>query len=282
MSKLSSNAILCNLSMRQARFNKLDKGVTDETLAAKGAKAGAARVYKSLVSKAALKPIQQAMNAAKTYHNKVTLPYHNKGARLLPTTLYFEYSEKMSGFKNDVTMAVNKFIEDYEEHVHQARQSLGDMFDKSDFPDISRVQDKFMIDIQMYPVPEASTLGNLAFSSADRAELEKNVQNTLQNKTDDAIKDIYRRVYTAVNNIAVKLKKEDSVFHGSLVGNLEDIVLLLPALNVTDDMKLNSIYEDIKLHLSELDVKELREDMAVRKDTAEEAKKIADSMAAYF
>ena len=163
MSKLNEKAILVHLICHSMNFSKKDKEVTEETTINKKASANAARVYKSLISKTALKPIQKAINAAKTYHDKVTLPYYDRGARLLPSSMYFEYCQKIRGLQNDIKVAVDTFVNKYDEHVHNAQKELGDMFDWNDYPDISQVKNKFGIDLQMFPVPDSSVISQLAF-----------------------------------------------------------------------------------------------------------------------
>ncbi len=279
---LNANAILVNCIMHQMNFSKLDKKVSQETANTKGAKQNATRVYKSLIASTALKPIKDAMRDAYKYHTSMTLPFYDKGARLLPSTEYFDYCSKMGGFKNDVIEAVDVFIEEYQLHIYNAMQDLGDMFNESDFPDVSVIRRKFGIEIEMLPVPETSSLSQLAFSDKDQKALEDSVEDAMNKKIEAAMADVWKRAYTAVKAMADRLKKEDSKFHNSLVQNLKDIVDLMPALNITNDRELAAAYRSIKENLYDVDAGILRKDKVVRKEVAEEAAVIAEVMSTYF
>ncbi len=282
MSKLNEKALLVDLTCHQMNFRKLDKEVTEETIEYKKASKDTAKVYKALISKKSLKPIQKAMSAAKTYHNKYTLPYFDKGARLLPTESYFEYCKQMSVLQNDIEIAVNDFIAEYDRHVLHAKERLGGLFNWSDYPDVSQIKKRFSIDITMFPIPDTSALAQLAFSNEDEQELKIQVQNSLQKQSDKAMKDLWGRLHTAVSNMASKLKNEESIFRDSLVNNVLDIVDMLPALNVTGDEDLNQMRREVEKELCGIDAGTLREDMEVRADTADTAAKIAEAMSNYF
>jgi predicted DNA-binding transcriptional regulator YafY len=74
----------------------------------------------------------------------------------------------------------------------------------------------------------------------------------------------------------------DGVFRDSTVRNLEEIVDLLPGLNLLDDPDLEAMRLDVKARLAGYDPKDLRKDTAVRAEAAREANEIMERMAGFM
>jgi hypothetical protein len=72
------------------------------------------------------------------------------------------------------------------------------------------------------------------------------------------------------------------VFRDSLVGNIEQLVDMLPGLNVLNDPDLDAIGKEVKARLLGYDLKDLRKKPAVRSAAAREAQEIMDKMAGFM
>lgn len=280
---LNSSCMLVQLNTKFKGFNIKDKVVTQETTTRKNAQVGAARVHKSLISGDILKPIKKAIDQAKIYHDSMTLPYIDRGPRLLPAIKFFEYTQKMREFNNEITIAVNNFLDGYDKYVETSRQALGDMWNDSEYPHVSQLKDKFGIGFTFYPLPETSALNNLAGLTEDElAELKEQANSNAEQKLKEAMKDLWERVHTSVEKFASALKRDKGRLHESLVDNMISLCDLLPALNITNDSNLKQMGEDIRKKLCQSSMDIYRNDDDLKKETAYEAAKIADAMESYF
>ena len=102
---LTQRAMVLNLRIGYWQGNRLDKAASAEVIAAKGAKADAARVNKSLIPKEALAPIKATMNAIRAHFYEKTMPWRDNGDRLITRLLYLdfvpEHEKLVSAFRED-------------------------------------------------------------------------------------------------------------------------------------------------------------------------------------
>jgi hypothetical protein len=87
--------------------------------------------------------------------------------------------------------------------------------------------------------------------------------------------------YAEVRDEDGKIKKVNP-FRDSAVNNIQELVDLLPALNVTGDTSLTKVTNDIKERLLAGSPQELREDPMLRKTVAKDARKILEDMEGYI
>jgi len=120
-----------------------------------------------------------------------------------------------------------------------------------------------------------------------RADIERDVAEAANH----AMRDVYRRITDATQRMVDKLQnykpafrqgdKSEGVFRDSLVENIRDLVNVLPALNITGDNGLYVLGKRMEA-LTRYDADELRRNSQLRRDVAEEAKAINDSISDFF
>lgn len=277
---LNTQLMIVNLTIRKWAGTKLDKTVSSETNMKYNVKNKAARVYKNLLPKSALEKTRKAYNAVYTYHYANTLPWGDAGRRVLPAKHYFKYSEKMRELINVADREVNEFLRNYASAVAKAQTVLNDMFDPADYPEPAEIASHFGIKIDLEPLPDAGDFRvDLVQEEVDKIrEQIAEQQNEMANQ---AMRDLWNRTYKVVQNMAERLGNEKNVFRNSLVGNVVDIVSLLPKMNVTGDKELTKLCHEMEEKLVKYDAVELRNDNIARKETAQAANDILDMMSGF-
>ena len=87
------------------------------------------------------------MSEARTRHYANSLPWDDKGSRLLTVANYEHYTGLMDGLRERLVRQRARFIEDYDDYVDQARLDLGKLFRIEDYPSKEALQDKFSIQL---------------------------------------------------------------------------------------------------------------------------------------
>lgn len=282
MSVLSEKAMLSHVRVSAWTARRIDRKVTEEVNESHGAANDAGRYNKLLVNKEALAPIQSAISAARTFHYSRTLPWQDDGARLLPAAAYLDYMARLRAIRADFDSAVDDFINDYEKHVEDAKQRLGNLFKPEDYPGAAEIRRRFGFDTIINPVPSGEDF-RVAVGDAQaeiiRAEIEERAQAQLQ----EAIRDVYRRISDVCERMVEKLRnytpgndnrKAEGVFRDSLVENVRDLAQVLPMLNITGDAKLSAIADRMRKELARHDADTLREDDTLRNEVANAAASI--------
>lgn len=276
---ITEKAMLASLQISQWSARKHDKRVSAEVNEKYNGK-DAGRFNKVLATKDSLKEIQVAVGAARTFHLEQTLPWGERGERLLPSKNYHAYSRKMRGCKQAFDNAVEAFVADYHQVIFEARQSLGGLFCREDYPDASEIRGKFDFQTIISPVPVAEDF-RVSLANEEIRSIQQDIERRVQQAHVAATRDLWQRLYQVVQHMVQRLSDPEAIFRDSLVGNIVKMTELLPRLNMDDDPQLEAMRRTIEQRLCGYSPAELRSDKQVRSTAADEARSVLDAMAGY-
>ena len=286
---LNDDAMLVNLRIAAWSGRLYDRQASDHVAASHDASFSAGRYNKRLLPKAAFAALTAVMSRARTIHYENTLPWDDQGSRLLTVANYEHYTELMDIMQEKVVRERSRFIQDYDDHVEQARADLGKLFRIEEYPSRESLQDKFGIRYRITPVPAADHfMAKLASDDTDkvRRDIERHVGEQLH----DAVGDLYRRLGEAVERVSERLgedgKGKPKIFRDSMIGNIRDLVDIVPRLNIFGDEGLASLCEQVKDRIAGVDPDTLRPskvyDPVVRRQVKRDADALKEQFAGYF
>ena len=125
---LNRDAMLVGLHIAAWSGRLYDRQASDHVAVAHEASSSAGRYNKRLLPKAAFAALTATMSEARTRHYANSLPWDDKGARLLTVANYEHYTELMDALRERVVRQRARFIEDYDDYIDQARLDLGKLF----------------------------------------------------------------------------------------------------------------------------------------------------------
>lgn len=266
---LQDKAMLANLTVRAWSARKRDKDVGKEVEKNHQAK-DAGNFNKLLIDKDALKPIVSLVGTLRTTHYDMTLPWGDNGDRLLPSKMYFDYTKKMRDLRDQFTSAVNDFVAQYPTFKQNARKRLGSMYDPEDYPDVSRVKQKFGADLSFLPVPDAKDF-RVDLGADEVATIRADIEAQVAKQQEQAVRDLWMRLREVTQNVRDRLADPDTVFRDSLIENAQFACDIASKLNITDDKEMEAIRLDIDHRLCQVAPQRLRDDKALRKTVCESA-----------
>lgn len=280
---IQSKALTVSLTVCQWSGRKLDKKITQEVNQQHNADDDAGRYNKLLIAKKYLDPIAKAANAARTFHMANTLPWADKGDRLLASANFLSYTKEMARFKSDFEREVTAFIAVYEDAKNDAKIRLNGMYNGNDYPNPVELKKCFEFDTCFLPLPEEDF--RLELSQTEINALTKQVENTFKERISAAVSDTWDRIKEQLTHMKTKLRevKDDGsagVFRDSLFNNLRDLIDLLPRLNVTDDPNITKICEAMQVLL--VDPEKVRTNSNLRAEKANEVDKIMNDFGQFF
>lgn len=277
---IKTKAMLVNLSISQWTARKFDRKTTEEVDAQHGTDQ-AGRFNKILIAQDAIRTVAQAATAARTYHYTNTLPWSDNGARVLPTTNYLEYTAEIQRFKAQFENAAQTLINNYPALIDDARQALKSLFNPSDYPAPEEIASKYRFKIDIDAIPEAADF-RVDINAAELANLQAEIEDRTQRLQAAAMQDLYKRLYDVITHAAETLKSPDKIFRDSLIGNIADVVDLLPRLNLTGDKALDDLTQQAKRTLAGLTPDDLRTKPIIRSIAAQDAAAILENMKSYM
>lgn len=241
---IQTRAMLAQLSISQWTARKQDKAVTAEVEKSHAAH-DSGRFNKDLVNKELLAPITKIAAKVREYHYKMTLPWNANGAWLLPSTMFMEYTAQIRAFKTEFERAVRDMLVQYPNEVQAARNRLGTMYDPGDYPESWALQDKFSINVEFTPMPDAKDF-RVDVSNEALDELRSSVTSAVADRQAQAVKACYARIQDVVSKIYERLSVPDAIFKDSSITNAIELCQVLDGLNITDDPDITAICQEIR------------------------------------
>jgi hypothetical protein len=255
---------------------KQDKKVSAEVEASHGAH-DAGRYNKLLVDKVHLDPLTSFAGQIRMYHYKMTAPWMDNGARLLPAKLSMEYFAEVRRLKQDYQDKVRQFVHLYSTTLVQAaRQRLGTMYNPGDYPASSDLFRKFDVEVDIQPIPDGQDF-RVDISDAERARIAQEIGDKVAERTHAAQRDAWARIREAVTAVESRLSTPKGRIYDTLIGNVETLVRILPGLNIANDPRMDQVCREVTDRLI-VDPQRLRDSISSRKRVAEAAREILGMM----
>lgn len=269
---ISASAVLVELNVSTWGASKLDRDIADSVNASNNAAADASKVYKNLMAGTSLvSDIAKYAARIRLYHNEMTLPWSNKGARIVPMKMVLDYKAQMNQFRITYESMCNQLYNDYATLVTKAQQNLGALYKASDYPSLDDVKAKYGMRLVFSPLPEAGDF-RLDTASEDlrelRAELEASYQQDFDDRVGKAVREAWDRLHDELQSLSSKLN-DDGVkkrYHDSLLENPQRLCTLLTKLNITNDPELEQARRDLERALVGVEIEDIKESEGVRSD----------------
>jgi len=277
--RIQEKAMVVTLAISQWTARRYDREISDEIEQRHNAQE-AGRYNKLLIAKDEINKITQIASDARLYNYKVTLPWTDKGDRLLPAELFFDYINKMEKFRSQFEKAVNNFIYQYYTLKTEAEHRLNTMYKEEDYPDKESLKDKYSFNINILPIPDGKDF-RVNLQNEEVAKIQKDIEKRTKLTIEKSIQSLWKRLYEAISRMADQLSNKHGKIYDSLIGNVKELCQLLPALNITNDKTLNNMKEEIEKKFI-ISAESLRENKKYRQSKAREARDIVNKMKCYM
>lgn len=279
---LTEKAMVMNLTVGMWQGYRLDKEASRKVTEEAGAKADAARVNKHLVPKDALAPVVTAASALRHHFYENTLPWRDNGDRLMTRKLYMKFIEEHERLRTEFDDAVQIFLQvDYPRAIEQAAFRMGDLFNPDDYPHAGELRFKFYARLDI----DALTTANDFRVAIDQEHVDRvraSMEQAAEQRLQQAMGDVWKRIGDAIGRFHDRMSNPDAKFQASTVDNVQDLIDLVPGLNVTDDPDIEAVRRMIKDKLGGADAVEIRKDPEHRAELADGAKEILDRMSGFI
>jgi hypothetical protein len=248
-----------------------DVAISDEVNTSKNSKRSL-RVRKTLMPEASgnrVKKLNTALYEFYKWHTDNTLSTPTKGRRLLPVPFYMLYMEKFAEAKAAAEDALEDLIGNYDADVQLAANELQGAFKPDDYPPADEIKRYYNMDVKFFSLPTSDRLLRLLGEKV-AADNDAYVQSMAKVATEDA----KAKLKEVVERMAERLSNPDNVFRNTLTQNMDDMLGILPLMNLTGDAEFTSILKDAKETLQGWDPDQLRKNVAVRSQVAKAASDI--------
>lgn len=261
---ISNAAMLVDLNLSVWTANKLDKDATKKVTADNNASTDAGYFRKNLMAGTTKrKAIADYAATCRTWHNNKTMPWADRGSRLLPTALFMDYKQEANERRQKFEEMVDEFVAEYPQHVQMASTYLGSMFNPDDYPSADEVRSKFGFNLVISPVPDSGDF-RLDVPANELAELTKEYDAAYADRLADAMREPWNKLHDMLTKMVAKLDDNNGGvskrWGEGFITNAQDLCSMLTALNLTKDPELEQARRKLEQAVAGVYVEDLKED----------------------
>jgi hypothetical protein len=266
---IAASSILVELNISVWTANKLDRRVTDSVLMSNGAmSADAGQFRKNLMAGTTLrKDIADFAASCRLWHNTTTLPWADRGARLLPTSLFLDYKTEANRRMAQFNHMVEHFIKEYPMLQAQAQQHLGSLYNPDDYPSVDEVVSKFGFKMVFTPLAESGDF-RLDVANEDLEDLRRQYDDSLNARLNEAMQSQWDKLHDMLSRMSDKLVEPEGEdkrrWHDTFISNAHEMCQMLSHLNVTKDPKLEEARAKLQQAIAGVGIDDIKDDEFVR------------------
>jgi hypothetical protein len=286
---LKQKALMVRLTIKNINRNKTDKDLAVIIHDAK--KVGdpsTVRVNKSILPKARTDVFMKVSAQGKKYFYEVTSPWDDRGWRLLSIDIFKDFVKKFKAYTTDYKSKVLDFVDDFKSAVEemQAADVLGNAFKNSDYEkwfnrdgSVNReaLLENFALEVEYDTVTTGNDLA-ASLTAEDREALTDEINARATAKFANVQKDVAGKLHKAIAKMHERLSNTENTFRDTLTGNIEELVDIIPMMNIANDPELNKLAEEARATLLKFDPQTLRDDDKARKEISDAADKMAKNL----
>ena len=276
---IASSAVLIDLNISVWTARKLDKNVSKEIDINKNTTIKAGNYNKHILAGSdQLEAITKLSGEIREWHGRQTLPWSDTGTRLLPMSNFFDYKQQLGIYEAEFKARINTFIQQYPNIIQGMVYKLGNLFDRSEYPDADKIESKFNLRYTIMPVPETKDF-RVDIADDIRDEMQKEYQKAYEGRVEAAMGDAWSRLHTTLEHMVDRLSGDDKkIFRNSLVDNALELTNLLTRLNITKDPKLEQARQALEQSLVGVTADDLRESQGARQEILSRVNEIMESI----
>lgn len=262
--KLKEETAACRLT--QSRFGthrSLSKGQVEKAAAVFGAQGSVVKARKRLLNTKCdeFQAVVSVLNAANAHWAIVTVPYPERGIRLIRRNAIADFVAKMEALNAQLAEKVKALDGVYQQLVADAKAELGDLFNQADYP--PSLEGRFLLewDFPSVTPPDYLKQINPALFEAEAAKITARFKEAVDLTEAAFAKEFADLVNTLADKLATPTGEgKKKVLRDANLANFQEFFARFDTLKVSDDEALAQIIAQAKDMLAGADPEKLRRD----------------------
>lgn len=296
LTQLNAKAMAVKLTMRRANLSRRDAFaeafIQDELGDA------ALTVSKKLFRDKAneVNKLMAAVSEIYTYHRRNTLPYIDKGPRILPNNNYMQYAAEMRQRIGAVDGTIAQIMPRYDDYVQQdiAFRIAQDQHMKvkptryqppsaTEYPTAEQFQEAVSFDLRFSPLPDARHF-LFDISEEDMAAFNRSTEQAAILARSDAVQRMLAPLSHLADKLANPIGSKDSIFRDSAVENIIEGINEAKSLMLDDSPEIHAMIGELEKNIAHWSahLNWMRESPIKRTEAAKKMADIAAQMGVFM
>jgi hypothetical protein len=267
---IASSAMLVELNISVWTANKVDKVASRKVATDNQAASDAGQFRKNLMAGSHLrKQIADYAASCRLWHNTRTMPWADRGPRLLPTSLFFDYKTEANAREAHFLGLVSRFESEYPTLQCTAQNYLGSLYDPTDYPSVDEMRAKFGFRLVFSPVPEAGDF-RVDLPTQELDAMRDHYEQAANERVTHAVKEQWGKLHDMLSRMSDKLVEPDGDdtrrWHDTFLTNAHELCAMLTHLNITRDPELEEARRKMERAIAGIEIDDIKGDVGVRTD----------------
>lgn len=255
---LAKTAMMATLGAGMWLGQRVDKRLTTK----------ARNVRLMLLPKPVFDPVVTAANTMRARYYAMTLPWKDNGDRVLTGRLYPRFVKEMAALAIEFDRTADALC--YRVYPPM-RERIGfrarGFIDQRDYPLPEDLRKRYYTNLTFLPI---STAEDFKVDIPEAAEIKARIRADTALRVAQAQGDVIRRLCRVLAHFQQKMASPNATFRNSTVENLDDMIELLPGLNLLEDPGLEHVGHRLRF-MRRHSAGELRRHLDARKAEADQA-----------
>jgi hypothetical protein len=205
---IKNHAMLVSLNVRKPQMTMKDAKATRDAERANDAH-NAGQFRKDLYPRQLIQPILTVESSARAYIESTTYVWA-RGEYLLANVRFMEFADRMAKYELEFSQCVTAFLNNWNNVMSRARDSHGDLFDPSVYPDLDELKAGFKMKVIYRPVTDSSDF-RVQLQEDELERLRTQVEIEVKDSMESLYRDPLERLRKVVARLGEVAAKEDRV-----------------------------------------------------------------------
>lgn len=268
---LASSALIVHVDVNVWTATKQDKAISNEVTTSKNASADAGRFTKNLLANSAKhKALLNHRQTVKNWLQRCTYDWAGN-MRLLPMFSLEAFKAEYAKLEVEFRKLFDEFKVEYPTMVSDAAFKQGDMFNRSEYPDVEELENKFRMKLFVTQVPASDFRSTISEAIAEDLENHYNAQ--VNDIINDVMQDASERLVMFAERISNACTENEAGDDGktkrkkiydTTINQAKELCQVLKTFNLTNNTQLEEARYQLENVLQGVTTEELRESSYAR------------------
>ena len=234
----------------------------------------------SLFCKTTMSPFTTAISRARQHYQMGTLPWEERGWRVIPVNKWQDFKDEMDDLISDIK---DEFIDVFDKKYHH----LEDVFNENvgnlniDFPSKEELEDKFWVDIDIGQMASCDDIRIQGIDQAERNKIRSDMQKQYSEKFNTGLNELATKLVTAVEDISSRASDPDQKGkkYTKSLSNITELADTVEGLNVTGNDAIAKSCKQIRENISVYSADSIKSTPLVRDNVIKATANIKDELA---
>ena len=222
----------------------------------------------------AYKAVTAVKNRAVGYWKSVSLPYPEPGIRLIRQDRVEAFAAQMREFQEDLDEAVRNLDEHYGDLRRAARDRLGTLYNRADYPDSLVGMFGIESDFPAVEAPDYLRQLNPQLYEQECQRVQQRFDEAVQLAEEAFTSELAKIVSHLTERLSGQIDGKVKVFRDSAIGNLTEFFERFRELNVRSSEQLDGLVADCQQIVRGVQPQQLRDNEGLRQHVATELSRL--------